>query len=148
MWGGGGRAEFMDAVKNYLLTKISSGLYRYDDKLIVLNEFDCESLIIPDDISELVLNGCKTVKNIILNSKFKSIDGINLGNISSIAVSRSLNYKQFTEIAIFAMSIKRVSNFWFARCYDIGDYEACFTLFQTDWKLAEKVFGDIKIIVY
>lgn len=144
----GGRAEFTDAVKNYLLTKISSGLYRYDDKLIVLKEFDCESLIIPDDISEIVLNWCKTVKNIILNSKFKSIAGINLGNISSIAVSRSLNYKQFTEIAIFAMSIKRVSNFEFARCYDIGNYEACFTLFQTDWKLADKVFGDIKIIVY
>lgn len=140
--------ELTDTVKNYLLTKISSGLYRFEDKLIVFKEFDEESLIVPEDIRDIVIDDCKTVKNLVINREFKTINYSKEVNLSSIAVSRSLNYKQFTEIAIFAMNIKRVSNFGFARCYDIGDYEACFTLFQTDWKLAEKVFGDIKIIVY
>ena len=141
----------IDTIKNFLLTKIGRGLYKYDDKLIVFEEFDGESLIIPEDTSEIILDGCTTVKNIVFNRDFKSIYSTSLEatlSITSIAISRSLSYKQFTEIVILAMSIKRVSDTEFARYYDVGNYEACFKLFRTDKKLSEEVFGNIEIIVY
>ena len=141
----------IDTIKNFLLIKIGRGLYKYDDKLIVFEEFDGESLIIPEDTSEIILDGCTTVKNIVFNRDFKSIDSTSLEatlSITSIAISRSLSYKQFTEIVILAMSIKRVSDTEFARYYDVGNYEACFKLFRTDKKLSEEVFGNIEVIVY
>lgn len=140
--------ELTDTVKNYLLTKISSGLYRFEDKLIVFKDFDEESLIVPEDIRDIVIDDCKTVKNLVLNREFKTINCSKEVNLSSIAISRSLSYEQFAEIALCVMHNKRVSDSGVDRYYGVGNYKACFDLFQTDWKLAEKVFGDIKIIVY
>lgn len=140
--------ELTDIVKKYLLTKISSGLYRFEDKLIVFKEFDEESLIVPEDIRDIVIDDCKTVKNLVLNREFKTINYSKEVNLSSIAVSRSISYKQFTEIAICVMHNKRVLDSEVDRYYDVGNYKACFNLFQSDKELADSVFGNIDIIVY
>lgn len=140
--------ELTDTVKNYLLTKISSGLYRFEDKFIVFKEFNEESLIVPEDIRDIVIDDCKKVKNLVLNREFKTINYSKEVNLSNIAISRSLSYEQFAEIALCVMHNKRVSDSGVDIYYDVGNYKACFDLFQSDRELAESVFGDIDIVVY
>jgi hypothetical protein len=140
--------EVINTVRDYILTKISTGLYRYGDKLIAFKDFDGESLIIPDDIGEIAIDDCMAIKNLVLNNGFKHIECNYLGKLSSIAVSRSLSYKQFSDIALDIMFYRGISSNSIAEYYEKSNYKACFDLFKSDKELAESVFGDIDIIVY
>lgn len=140
--------EVINTVRDYILTKISTGLYRYGDKLIVFKDFDDESLIIPDDIGEIAIDDCMAIKNLVLNKCFNCIECDFLGRLLSIAVSRSLSYKQFSDIALSIMWEKKISDSSFSEYYGNSSYKACFKLFRTDKKLSEKVFGNIEVIVY
>ena len=135
-------------VRDYILTKVSVGLYRYGDTIIAFKDYDDETLIIPDDISKIVIDGCKSLKNLVLNKCFKSIECNYLAKLSRLAVSRSLSYKQFSDIALEIMFDRVISSNSIAEYYEKSNYKACFDLFQSDKELAESVFGDIDIIVY
>ena len=140
--------ELISIVRDYILTKVSIGLYRYGDTIIAFKDYDDETLIIPDDISEIVIDSCKSLKNLVLNKCFKSIECNYLEKLSRLAVSRSLSYKQFSDVALEIMLDRGISSNSIAEYYEKSNYKACFDLFQSDKELAESVFGDIDIIVY
>ena len=140
--------ELISIVRDYILTKVSVGLYRYGDTIIAFKDFDDETLIIPDDISKIVIDSCKSLKNLVLNKCFKSIECTYLENLSRLAVSRSLSYKQFSDIALEIMFDRGISSKSISAYYEKSDYKACFDLFQSDKELADSVFGGIDIIVY
>lgn len=140
--------ELISIVRDYILTKVSVGLYRYGDTIIAFKDYDDETLIIPDDISKIVIDGCKSLKNLVLNKCFKSIECDYLAKLSRLAVSRSLSYKQFSDIALEIMFDRGISSNSIAEYYEKSNYKACFDLFKSDKELAESVFGDIDIIVY
>lgn len=140
--------ELISIVRDYILTKVSVGLYRYDDTIIAFKDYDDETLIIPDDISKIVIDSCKSLKNLVLNKCFKSIECNYLAKLSRLAVSRSLSYKQFSDIALEIMFDRGISSKSISAYYEKSNYKACFDLFQSDSELAESVFGDIDIIVY
>lgn len=140
--------ELISIVRDYILTKVSVGLYRYGDTIIAFKDYDDETLIIPDDISKIVIDGCKSLKNLVLNKCFKSIECNYLAKLSRLAVSRSLSYKQFSDIALEIMFDRGISSNSIAEYYEKSNYKACFDLFKSDKELAESVFGGIDIIVY
>ena len=132
--------ELISIVRDYILTKVSVGLYRYGDTIIAFKDYDDETLIIPDDISKIVIDGCKSLKNLVLNKCFKSIECNYLAKLSRLAVSRSLSYKQFSDIALEIMFDRGISSNSIAEYYEKSNYKACFDLFQSDKELAESVF--------